>query len=90
MDIKKATKEYEKWVSEQIPLDKDELQTKYEHMAIGPFEFLRATFYRWAQVWPEKCEKEKIAPNVRAVGDLHVENFGTWRDDEAGRQRLAF
>ncbi len=46
------------------------------------FSFLRATFYRWMQLWPEVCANEERAPQVLAVGDLHVENFGTWRDVE--------
>src|SRR5262245_21246884 len=44
--------------------------------------FLRATFYRWAQIWPERCHGLAKTPMVLAVGDLHVENFGTWRDVE--------
>jgi len=44
--------------------------------------FLRATFYRWMQVWPEVCGELAEAPPVLAVGDVHVENFGTWRDQE--------
>jgi hypothetical protein len=44
---------------------------------------LRATYYRWAQVWAEHCPEEASAPKALAVGDLHVENFGTWRDIEA-------
>jgi uncharacterized protein (DUF2252 family) len=28
------------------------------------------------------CEEEAGAPEALAVGDLHVENFGTWRDIE--------
>jgi len=42
--------------------------------------FLRATFYRWMQNLPFFCEPLLDAPFVFAVGDLHVENFGTWRD----------
>ncbi len=30
----------------------------------------------------EVCAREHRAPKVLAVGDLHVENFGTWRDVE--------
>jgi hypothetical protein len=41
---------------------------------------LRATFYRWLQVWPEVCKDEARSPRVLGVGDLHIENFGTWRD----------
>ena len=43
---------------------------------------MRATFYRWAQVWPEVCCKFGLGPGVLSVGDLHVENFGTWRDTD--------
>ena len=51
-------------------------------MAESPFPFLRATFYRWVQRWPEVCPELATAPAVLSVGDLHVENFGTWRDAE--------
>src|SRR5262249_7624261 len=51
-------------------------------MAAGAFQFLRATFFRWAQRWPMVCTDEAAAPTVLSVGDLHVENFGTWRDIE--------
>ena len=45
--------------------------------------FLRATFYRWCQFWPDVCPGlRRVRPSVLAVGDLHVENFGTWRDSE--------
>lgn len=56
-------------------------------MAEAIFPFLRATFYRWAERWPEVCAELAGAPHVLAVGDLHVENFGTWRDIEG---RLAW
>jgi len=51
-------------------------------MKAAVFPFLRATFYRWAQIWPKVCPDLAQAPHVLAVGDLHVENFGTWRDVE--------
>lgn len=34
------------------------------------------------QVWREVCADVATAPSLRAIGDLHVENFGTWRDRE--------
>jgi uncharacterized protein (DUF2252 family) len=46
------------------------------------FPFFRATFYRWLQLWPERCPDLMKAPAVLGVGDLHIENFGTWRDEE--------
>jgi hypothetical protein len=33
-------------------------------------------------MWSEVCEEAARAPAVLAVGDLHIENFGTWRDIE--------
>ena len=38
---------------------------------------------RVAQVWPKVCPELAKGPQLLAVGDLHVENFGTWRDAEA-------
>src|SRR6266567_6203181 len=49
---------------------------------LSPFAFMRATFYRWVQLWKDQCRVEAAAPSVLAVGDLHIENFGTWRDAE--------
>jgi hypothetical protein len=49
-------------------------------MRLAVFPFLRATYYRWAQTWGEICGPLAKAPRVLGVGDLHVENFGTWRD----------
>ncbi len=82
MKIQKATKKYEAWLAKQTPLVKADLALKHTQMAEGVFPFLRATFYRWVQLWPEVCPDLAKAPVVLAVGDLHVENFGTWRDIE--------
>ena len=60
----------------------EDLEFKHQQMRAAPFPFLRATYYRWAQVWPEVCKDEARAPVTLAVGDLHVENFGTWRDKD--------
>src|SRR5437867_8982269 len=51
-------------------------------MSAGIFPFLRATFYRWAARWQAIVGDVARAPTVLAVGELHVENFGTWRDAE--------
>jgi Uncharacterized protein conserved in bacteria (DUF2252) len=82
MDITQATAAYETWIAKQIPLIAVDLKLKHQYMTEGPFPFLRATFYRWAQVWPDNCPELANAPLTLAVGDLHVENFGTWRDFE--------
>jgi hypothetical protein len=82
MNIVKATRKFEEWLGRHTNLIKQDLRTKHEEMSKGAFPFLRATFYRWVQVWPEMCDELTKAPRVLAAGDLHVENFGTWRDAE--------
>ena len=80
--IAKATAQYEEWLREHIRLIETDLEQKHRDMAADLFCVLRATFYRWMQLWPEVCSQLTRAPEVLAVGDLHVENFGTWRDVE--------
>lgn len=82
MNIRKATESYEIWLGQRMPLVADHVDIKHAQMAAAPFPFLRATFYRWAQHWPELAGDAAKAPPVLAVGDLHIENFGTWRDAE--------
>jgi hypothetical protein len=82
MDILQSTSDYEAWLAARLTLLPDDIALKHQHMAEGAFPFLRATFYRWVQTWPEVCPEVAAAPVVLAVGDLHVENFGTWRDAE--------
>src|SRR4029077_5817165 len=77
-----ATARYEAWLAERIPLVKPALELKHHAMSAGIFPFLRAMFYRWAARWPVLVGDVAAAPTVLAVGDLHVENFGTWRDLE--------
>jgi Uncharacterized protein conserved in bacteria (DUF2252) len=82
--ILKTTQHYERWLREQIPIVRRDLLLKHRSMHEGPFTLLRATFYRWMEHWQseKKIEHLRSAPEVLAVGDLHVENFGTWRDAE--------
>jgi hypothetical protein len=82
MNIKTATRDYEAWLASEITLVARDLRLKHQRMAESPFVFLRGTFYRWMQLWPTVCRHATDAPSVVAVGDLHVENFGTWRDHE--------
>ncbi len=80
--IVQATARYESWLAAQIPLLQPDLELKHRAMSAGNFPFLRATFYRWAECWRAMVGDVAVAPVVLAVGDLHVENFGTWRDAE--------
>jgi hypothetical protein len=77
-----ATIDYEHWLRKEIDVVEADLQLKHRQMAGSLFAFLRATFYRWSELWKEVCPDLAKAPRVLAVGDLHVDNFGTWRDTE--------
>ncbi|MGO8671433.1 MAG: DUF2252 family protein [Capsulimonadaceae bacterium] len=81
MDIVKATEQYEDWLRGFIPLIDSDLKQKHAEMAADAFAFFRATVYRWVQLWDKHAGEEGV-PSVLAVGDLHLENFGTWRDRE--------
>ena len=87
MYIQQATEQYEAWLEQRLTLLPADVELKHQRMAESSFSFLRATFYRWVQRWPEVCPELAAAPVVLGVGDLHVENFGTWRDAEG---RLAW
>jgi hypothetical protein len=82
MNAVKATRQFEDWLGRRTDLVKRDLRLKHANMKLAVFPFFRATYYRWAQLWPQVCPDLAKAPRVLAVGDLHVENFGTWRDAE--------
>jgi Uncharacterized protein conserved in bacteria (DUF2252) len=87
MHIQRSTAAYEAWVRTFITLNEDELTLKHQQMALSPFAFLRATFYHWMLLWKQHAGDLAQAPEVLSVGDIHIENFGTWRDAEG---RLAW
>src|SRR5260370_6847793 len=81
-DIVESTRGFERWLRGHIHLRQHELDYKHETMAADTFSFLRATFYRWAEQAPQALPELAEAVRVLAVGDLHVENYGTSRDAE--------
>lgn len=88
MKYSKATEEYTRWLQREVDPDlelfAEQIKEKDRKMSEGAFPFLRGTFYRWAELWPETCPKlaGRREDTVMAIGDLHIENFGTWRDAE--------
>ena len=84
MDIIKSAAKYEAWLRKQLDgdIDEVELAEKHDRMAKDAFQFLRATYWRWAETIHKACPALKRGPQVLAVGDIHIENFGTWRDAE--------
>jgi hypothetical protein len=83
MNIFKSAAAYEDWLRNHLDtvVEKD-IAVKHQKMADGAFQFLRATYWRWAETIFGVCRDLEDAPHVLAVGDVHVENFGTWRDAE--------
>jgi hypothetical protein len=77
-----ATQAYERWLGKRLDIVEADLALKHKLMQGSFFVFLRGTFYRWAALWQEAVPELAKVPRVLAVGDLHVENFGTWRDTE--------
>ena len=88
-DIFRSTESFETWMRARTDVSKRLLKKKHRKMADGAFPFLRATFYRWAEQWPKVCPElaKRDHDVLLVVGDLHVENFGVWRDS---RERLVW
>jgi hypothetical protein len=80
--IESVTRSFEEWMRTCTTVIPADLRSKHEQMKESSLGFLRGTFYRWAQLWPRVCGDLCGAPKVLAVGDLHVNSFGTWRDAE--------
>ncbi len=74
---------YEAWLAQHCDVVKTDIEYKHtEKMTDSAFSFLRATYFRWASRIGSWCPELMDAPSVLAVGDLHLENFGTWRDED--------
>ncbi|MGH9764350.1 MAG: DUF2252 family protein, partial [Blastocatellia bacterium] len=82
MNIVEATESYETWQQSKTSIVAKDVARKHQLMSDLLFPFFRATYYRWIQRFNEVCPELCTAPKLLAVGDLHVENFGTWRDGE--------
>ena len=80
--IAKSVQAYEAWLAKQLGREivAKDIALKHEKMRESPFAFLRATYWRWAETILEVCPDLADATPVLGVGDIHVENFGTWRD----------
>lgn len=81
--INKSIADYEAWLGTHPNADDPTLAEKVKKIRKGgAFALLRATFHRWIEQWSaaKKTLQSARAPVVLAVGDLHADNFGTWRD----------
>jgi hypothetical protein len=55
MNIVKATRQFESWLGSRTDLIKKDIRLKHANMSAAVFPFVRATYYRWAQVWPQSA-----------------------------------
>ena len=84
MGIWRSTVDYEAWLRKQLngEIVESDIAKKHARMCAGALPFLRATYWRWVEKIGGVCRGIEKAPQVLAVGDTHIENFGTWRDQE--------
>lgn len=75
------TAAYETWLGQQIPVVEKDLAEKHRLMATDEVSFFRATYYLWLVRVLEQVPQTLDSARTPIVGDLHAENFGTWRDD---------
>ena len=80
--IRESARQYEDWLREQLDGDVEAqaLAEKHDKMRESAFIFLRATYWRWAETIFDVCPDLARGTHVLAVGDIHLENYGTWRD----------
>jgi hypothetical protein len=74
---------YEDWLGKQCDVVEADLDSKHRRMRKSAFDFLRTTYFRWARTIEALCPAIAAAPQVLCIGDIHVENYGTWRDADA-------
>jgi hypothetical protein len=85
-DVVGLTIGYEAWLGEQIPLVPADLAAKHAEMTGSVLRFLRGTYYLWLRRMADLLPGLLDRPAVPLVGDLHIENFGAWRDRDAVRR----
>ncbi|GGO89290.1 hypothetical protein GCM10011584_18360 [Nocardioides phosphati] len=79
-DARALTAAYDGWLAGQIPVVAADVARKHEELATDRLRFLRGTYYLWLVRVAEQVPWVLDTVRLPVVGDLHVENFGTWRD----------
>ena len=83
MGIVESTRRYDDWQSSLITIVPEDREKKHNDMAADEMAHLRATYYRWAELFPLVCPELAELLAVLSAGDQHFANFGTYRDAEA-------
>jgi hypothetical protein len=82
-----ATAAYERWRERRIPIVAEDLAFKQTKLRESQFVLFRGSYYRFFTQFERLLPDVARAPAAVCAGDVHVENFGTWRDRDA---RLAW
>jgi hypothetical protein len=77
MHAAKLIGSYEEWCDRAIPSDPAARREKHTRMAASAFAFLRGSYPVWLDRFASDAAHD-APPVPLGVGDLHVENFGTW------------
>ncbi|MBB3460876.1 DUF2252 family protein [Rhizobium sp. BK377] len=82
--LSQSLSDYEAWLAYELQgeLVQEDIDEKHRKMCGEAFAFLRATYWRWAEIIYEVRPELADMPQVLSIGDTHLENFGTWRDIE--------
>jgi hypothetical protein len=81
--FRESQRRYERWLAAHVDeIWARDLREKHARIRESPFVFLRGTYWRWAETILTACGDLADAPAVVGVGDIHLENYGVWRDDE--------
>jgi len=84
-DVIERTRAYEQWLGEHMRVVTTDFDIKHAEMAASPVRYLRGSYYLWLEAVCTRPHLQR-APQVPIVGDLHIENFGTWRDRSGVRR----
>jgi hypothetical protein len=77
MHAAKLIGSYEQWCDRAIASDATARREKHTRMAASAFAFLRGSYPVWLDRFGADPAHDALAVPL-GVGDLHVENFGTW------------
>ena len=84
MNIVESANAYERWLKKQLGDDyrKRDIKKKHKKMAKDAFSSCARPIGVGRKRSRKCAPTSNVGPDVLAVGDIHVENFGTWRDRE--------
>ncbi len=85
-DPVEITADFESWLAGHLDVVPAGVAEKHRVMARSELSFLRGSYYLWLVRVAERMPEVLRRAAVPAVGDLHVENFGTWRDHDQVRR----